>query len=442
MSRSYLEKSFGDVFKVPNVEYEIPFFQRGYVWGENKWKELLDEVIVSEVCEITEPSIHRKDKRLRIKDMEEKVLKNANYYFGTIYLKEKERREATASPQTPQRFLIIDGQQRLITIYLFLVSLYYSLDSEDAYQGKVAAYRSSIFNDDLNNKSKIYSLKQDEQDLIAIIANDKRGNPNYKGKMTEFRKWYKKNIDSFLPENKYKLLIALLFSLKITEIRLSENDDEMLIFENLNDKGTPLTGDELLCNYIFQHIIKDKQYDEEKIKGIHSENWLHPYKEIQQITLETTGRQIKESEQYLFFLRHMFSIGRNKMIGQDKDIYYTFKKDYLKPSSEDMIKVLQDIKAHVPLFQKTVKPRVYRVGNDQITDLLTKIDSQKIYTSLTFIMPLLKELEDKPEFAKECRKLFETFYVFLVRRSITGLKKTEDNTIFPRLWKDIKDETE
>ena len=75
-------------------------------------------------------------------------------------------------------------------------------------------------------------------------------------------------------------------------------------------------------------------------------------------------------------------------------------------------------------------------------ELLSNIDKQKVYTTLTFIIPLLKELEDKPDFMDECIQLLKALYVFLVRRSIAGLRKTEDNTTFPRLWEDIKDQTD
>ena len=365
LARNYAEKSFGEVFDIPNVEYEIPFFQRGYVWDSEKWVELLEEVVLESICDVSDPSI--KNDLEKIKDMGEEEIKDVNYYFGTIYLKKKPINN-TVGPSTPTRYLIIDGQQRLITIYLFLVRLYYSLDREDSYQGKIVNYRKKIFNDTpgYKSKSKIYTLKLDEQDLIAIITANGQFNPNVRGQISEFNKWYDKRVNTISTESKYKLFIILFYSLKITEITLSEEDDEMLIFENLNDKGTPLSGDELLCNYIFQPVIRDEQYNEEKIKELHSKYWLNSYTEIQQMKIETGGRRVSTSEQYLFFLRTILSIGKNKMIGRDKDIYYTFKKSYPNPNSREMVDVLENINNHVLLFKRSIQPREYRISNEQI----------------------------------------------------------------------------
>ena len=441
IERSYKEKSFGDVFSVPNVYYEIPFFQRGYVWGKEKWEEFLKEAILEGICNFEDPTT--KSGLDKLKDIDENDIENANYYFGTIYLKEKDN-PGTADPDAPKRYLVIDGQQRIITIYLFLIKLYYNLDRERGYGNKLTKYREDLFNKGTgaNSKSKIYTVKQDDRDLFAIVANNNAVNPNIRGNISDFNTWYDRKISKISPESKYNLLNVLSRSLRITEITLSKNDDEMLIFENLNDKGTPLSGDELLCSYIFKPIIEKKGYNEERVAQLHSEKWIIPYTQIQQMVFETRGRKLQANERYLFFLRTALSIGKNKMLGRDKDIYYTFKREYPNPSSEEMESKLEEISTWVPFFQKAIFPKKYPPKDDAgktIEDLLVDIDKLKVYTTLTFIMPLLKELDQKQELVKEYIQILNTLYVFLVRRNILGLKTTEDNVIFPRLWDSIKD---
>ena len=127
--RIYKEKSFGEIFSIQNIQYEIPFFQRGYVWGKDKWDELFYEVILENIYGIN-PNLHKRERILEIADIDEKDLKNPNYYFGTIYLKQKNSKN-TQSPGSSTKYLIIDGQQRLMTIYLFSVKLFYDLRSQD-----------------------------------------------------------------------------------------------------------------------------------------------------------------------------------------------------------------------------------------------------------------------------------------------------------------------
>ena len=244
---------------------------------------------------------------------------------------------------------------------------------------------------------------------------------------------------------KYRLFQLLVKCLKITQIVLSQDDDEMLIFENLNDKGTPLTGDELLCNYIFQPLVKQK--NDEEIAKIHEEFWLEPYLDIQQMKIQSKGTRLKQNERYLFFLRTWFSIGRNEMIGKEKSIYHAFKKEHSHQrndtsdtNSKKMLEKLKDIKSHVTLFREAISPGDYDIEDEKLISILRKIDKLKIYTSLTFLMPLLKEWKEKPDFLPELLQILRCIYVFLVRRSLAGLKTTLDNVLFPRLWKDIKGE--
>ena len=438
--RKYQEKSFGEIFgSSNNVEYEIPFFQRGYVWDNKKREELLIEAVLETICEIDSPKL--KDGLVAMSDKEIDY-DSSNYYLGTIYLKEKEQ-QRPLSPGDARRYLVVDGQQRLITMYIFFVRLYYELDRDDNYEDKIEEYRGKIFNQtgDENKKSKIYTQKQDDEDLYEIIANNKKFNTNIQGNISEFSRWYDRNISKIPAESKYILFCILFSSLKVTEIILSKNDDEMLIFENLNDKGTPLRGDELLCNYIFQPIIKDNANNEEKIKQLHNDYWLKSYEEIQQLKIGNSGSRISTDEQYLFYLRTLFSIGKNKMIGKDKDVYYTFKREYKNPNSKKMEECLEYIKKNVVHLRQAIEPKIHfqdHKKHGEIIKLLTNIDKLKVYTSLTFIIPLLQNLEKYPDFLDECCRILRTLYVFLIRKSITNLPTQKDNALFPRLWEDIK----
>ena len=430
------EKSFGEIFSIQNIQYEIPFFQRGYVWGKDKWDELFYEVILENIYGIN-PNLHKRERILEIADIDEKDLKNPNYYFGTIYLKQKNSKN-TQSP---------DGQQRLMTIYLFSVKLFYDLRSQDECRNEILEYQDKLFNEN-REEAKIYTLKSDEKDLLAIITQNNNFNPNVTSNISGFSRWYDRTVRNIKFRSKYNLFLTLFKFLKVTQVTLSKDDDEMLIFENLNDKGTPLRGDELLCNYIFQPLIKTKP--DKEIEEIHRNLWLTTYEKIQQMKIQTRGRQISTGEGYLFFLRTWFSIGKNKMVGRDKDIYYSFKRDnpYTKDDiANKMIKKLEEIKEHVVFFQKAIFPREYKIKNenpnsDKLNDILEKIDNLKIYTGLTFLIPLLQKLEKESNFLDELIRILKIIYVFLIRRNVLNKPTYRYNIIFPNFWDRIKDSSD
>lgn len=70
---------------------EIPFFQRGYVWQESNWEELLDNLLD----------------------------KNNSHFLGSIIMK-------SLPPQAGEisRYSLIDGQQRLTTLSILTKACY------------------------------------------------------------------------------------------------------------------------------------------------------------------------------------------------------------------------------------------------------------------------------------------------------------------------------
>ena len=73
--------------------YSVPRSHRRYVWGRDNWQELFDDVM--EVVKGTFPA----------------------HFIGSIVLKTDDR--LNGLPQ----FSVIDGQQRTITLAVFLVSI-------------------------------------------------------------------------------------------------------------------------------------------------------------------------------------------------------------------------------------------------------------------------------------------------------------------------------
>lgn len=83
------DKSFS--FTAMTEYYDIPFFQRPYVWDDKNWEELLDNLMDSK----------------------------HEHFLGAIILKS----EGAYSGSIP-RYSVIDGQQRLTTLSILLRACY------------------------------------------------------------------------------------------------------------------------------------------------------------------------------------------------------------------------------------------------------------------------------------------------------------------------------
>lgn len=94
------KRTINDIFN-QNKILEIPFFQRAYVWGEAQWERFLA-------------------------DMEYVSKSNRFYFLGSIILKQ----QLTSSENSVgDRRTLIDGQQRLTTLNIFLKVLSLKLNN-------------------------------------------------------------------------------------------------------------------------------------------------------------------------------------------------------------------------------------------------------------------------------------------------------------------------
>ena len=89
-----------------NRTLKIPFFQRGYVWEEKNWQQFFDDIAaIARVPEGETPEI---------------------YFLGSIILKKREN--------TEEIYDVIDGQQRLTTIVMFMKALCLAINRGDLFK--------------------------------------------------------------------------------------------------------------------------------------------------------------------------------------------------------------------------------------------------------------------------------------------------------------------
>jgi uncharacterized protein with ParB-like and HNH nuclease domain len=410
-------RTFDGLFKYP-VQFEIPFFQRGYAWEKKNWDQLFED--------IKEQILDEVDEHFDFKEHE--------HFFGPIVVLER-----TTSDPALKKFLVIDGQQRITTSYLLIAAIRKHLKDKTELSEKAAEYYNQLGKYVINEvddegddyrKIKVFSTKGDRLPTFLSIFNQ---NPNSKMLSTDLQLYIpgKNNIDAF---NKYlkkklandypdvpklwSLAQAVLHSLKIVWIPLDEEkDDPQAIFESLNDKGMPLSAGELLCNYLFKPII-DSNKDHEKL---HTDFWLSTQK-----VLETTS-------DFEDFLRYLFSIGQKKMIGKGRKVYVFFKNTHRKLMSEDAERYLKDIHDSSSLYNHIIKPIEYPHKNTKIKTLLSNIQDTRMESTTPYLLALLKETAQNSLGDTMTELLLSELLVLLVRRKMCELPTTKYDVFFPGL---------
>ena len=203
------KRTISDIFN-GNRKLIIPFFQRTYVWKEEQWSRLIE-------------------------DMEYISKTSKEYFLGSIILK---------SHPTPSNGSIgdvrtvIDGQQRLTTMAIFLKVLGLKTNQNNIVErlftlddGSIAMQHSQ---GDFEAFNRVMNLTELE-DIDPVRSN-----------ILNAYNFFKENVD----ENKLSIQRIRNFA-QFVGIDLTPTEDEQQIFDTINSLGVKLTTGELLKNYFF-----------------------------------------------------------------------------------------------------------------------------------------------------------------------------------------------
>lgn len=213
--------------------YSVPRYQRDYVWKEVNWKELWIDL--------------------------QFTLKNSNneipwsHFLGTIVLNQSKDKEKGLD-----KYEIIDGQQRMMTIYLILIAIYKNFKRLSLGDIKnISNYIYESFLTSLTKESNRELMINNElynEDLKYII--DAASNCDSVPKNNKLYKPFT-YFDNNLLNKDYDYLdkfLNKLLSVNIVEIISGEDEEIYNIFEVLNARGQKLKQIELLKNHIMKYI--------------------------------------------------------------------------------------------------------------------------------------------------------------------------------------------
>jgi hypothetical protein len=232
-----------------NICYEIPPFQRPYVWNEEEqWQPLWDDIlrVVDAILDTSEDA-----------DQKESI----NHFLGAVVLKQRETPAGEVSKRS-----VIDGQQRLTTLQLVLDAAQLVLD-EHGDEDDAESVQELVFNiarrfRGTPSRFKLWPSRVDRTAFELVMDNDLEVTQEASSSricqahsffLAAIREWAEVTGDPDKAKTRLATLAQVLQqNLQIVSINLSIHDDDQLIFETLNDRGTPLLAADLIKNYVFQ----------------------------------------------------------------------------------------------------------------------------------------------------------------------------------------------
>lgn len=257
--------------------FVIPEYQRPYAWEEEQVETLFEDLFEF-AC-----SINEREKRI-------------TYFLGSIVSYENENGEQE----------IIDGQQRITSLFLLLRAIYAKLltmqpnDVRDNFIKKIEPtlwptdpYTHKPDMDKILLESRVMNNRGNQilNDILRTGKADLKAHDNYSQNYRRFQEMFEE-VCAKEPMMIYRFIRSILEQAILLPITADTQDTALTIFSTLNDRGLPLSDSDIFKAKIYNHLP-----DEEK--GTFIESWQR---------LEEQAANASESIQqlfyyYLFYLR-------------------------------------------------------------------------------------------------------------------------------------------
>ncbi len=192
---------------------EIPFFQRPYVWKEDLWERLLE-------------------------DMEFVVKTKKPHFLGSVIL--KDGRKPSAGELFADCKTVVDGQQRLTTFIIFMKVLCLKTGQTTLFD-----YQFRLMGQDIalrHGKNDVDAFNK----VVSMTIANKIDNIGINSRVIEAYNYFIDNMDASKLD-----IMSVITNTQFVRIDLDADEDEQQIFDTINSLGVSLTTSELLKNYFF-----------------------------------------------------------------------------------------------------------------------------------------------------------------------------------------------
>lgn len=357
-------------------QYVVPLFQRPYSWEKDQWGRLWDDL--KELCEDSNPRTH---------------------FMGSIVTL-----PTRSVPEGVTKYLLIDGQQRLTTIFILLAIL---RDNSNA-KGKqelAEEIRNTLLVNPYKKETDYFKLLPTQIDrtyfekLIRDSAIDEHNQI-----INAYKFFARKLSESGIEEETLKKVITN--HLSVISILLDLNDNPYLVFESLNAKGKPLSQADLIRNYFFMRIHVDQQ------EAIHRQYW----KPMQ----DALGDSLTE------FIRHY--IMKEGTVVRQNDVYFILKEI---TSKGDVIDWLKDLKRFSEYYERIMNPEKEDVP--ELKRGLSRLNRLQVTTTYPFLLNCYHNYSSGKITCAQFKEILNILENFIIRRFICNIPTNQLNKIFSPL---------
>lgn len=384
----------GNIYEIlnGNKQFLIPVYQRYYSWDLEQCRRLWNDIV----------------------DMQKN--EKVGHFVGSIVNIAEQ-----AMPTGVQKYMIIDGQQRMTTLTLLLLALRdYAI--KNPADNTINARR--IDNMLLKNEYEIGDerykllLTETDRDILMKMVEEKPIAEDTKSRLLDNYRFFVGKIadKELLPAEIYESIGKL----QIVNITLDRNvDDAQAIFESLNSTGKELSESDLIRNYVLMGLEPAEQ----------TYVYEHLWRPMELLFVYETQGSVMDR-----FFRDYLTMKLTRIPKQGR-VYEEFKLYHLNCEFGTIRELCQDLLTYSKYYTDIV---FKRSSNPALKSLYEDIIDLRMEVSYPFLLKVHNDFAEHVISQDELLQIIRFCISYVFRRSICNIPPNSLNKTFATLRNEIR----
>ncbi|RHU84480.1 DUF262 domain-containing protein [Clostridiaceae bacterium OM08-6BH] len=379
----------GNIYEIlnGNRQFLIPVYQRFYSWDIEQCKRLWNDIV----------EMQKKGK--------------AGHFVGSIVNIAEQ-----AMPTGVQKYMIIDGQQRMTTLTLLLLALRdYAIKNSSDTTINSRRINNMLLKNEYESGDERYKLLLTETDrdiLISLVEEKPIAEDAHSRLIENYRFFADKLADN---EIKPAEVYESIGKLQIVNITLDRAvDDAQAIFESLNSTGKELSESDLIRNYVLMGLEPSEQ----------TYVYEHLWRPMEQLFVYETQGTVMDD-----FFRHYLTMKLSR-IPKKEYVYEEFKLYHLNCEFGSIRELCQDLLDYAKYYTNIV---FKRNSDADLKKLYDDIIDLRMEVSYPFLLKIHHDCNEGLITSDELKKILKLCISYVLRRAICEIPTNSMNKTFATL---------
>lgn len=379
----------GNIYEIlnGNKQFLIPVYQRFYSWDIDQCKRLWNDIV----------EMQRKDK--------------VGHFVGSIVNIAEQ-----AMPTGVQKYMIIDGQQRMTTLTLLLLALrdYAIMNPSDT---TINARRidNMLLKNEYESGDERYKLllTETDRDVLISLVEEKPIAEGSRSRLIENYNFFAHKLadKEIQPAEVYESIGKL----QIVNITLDRAvDDAQAIFESLNSTGKELSESDLIRNYVLMGLEPSEQ----------TYVYEHLWRPMEQLFIYETQGIVMDA-----FFRHYLTMKLSRIPKQGR-VYEEFKLYHLNCKFGTIRELCQDLLEYAKYYTNIV---FKRNSDTDLKKLYEDIIDLRMEVSYPFLLKIHHDCIEGLITSDELKEILRLCISYVLRRAICEIPTNSMNKTFATL---------